>query len=73
MNEEKVYKILENILKVDKSLINNHMKSDDFDSWDSLATINIALALESEFGLTLSVEQISSINSVSNILNIEDL
>jgi acyl carrier protein len=72
INKEKVYEILSEILKLDIKLISEDKKADDFDSWDSLATINIALALEAEFDLTLSIEQISSINSISNILKITE-
>jgi acyl carrier protein len=71
-NKEKAYEVLSEILKIDIKSISEDKKADDFDSWDSLATINIALALEAEFNLTLSVEQISDINSVINILKIVD-
>lgn len=70
MIESKLYMILAELLRVDVDDINSEKTADDFSTWDSLAVINIALAVESEFDIALTPEQISKFNSVSNILNL---
>lgn len=35
--------------------------------WDSLAQVNIVLAVESEFGVTFEADQVHSLNSVAAI------
>ncbi len=69
MIKNKLYEILAELLRVDVAVINSEKTADDFATWDSLAVINIALAVESEFDISLTPEQISEFNSVANIFN----
>ncbi len=70
MIKNKLYAILAELLRVDVADISSEKTADDFATWDSLAIINIALAVESEFDISLTPEQISEFNSVANIVNL---
>lgn len=39
-------------------------------AWDSLATLNLAFAVEEEFGIQFEVEEIEKINSFQSCLNL---
>ena len=62
-----VVKIIEEILleKVD-----TETTKDQTNNWDSLNHIKIIIALQSNFNIKLSVDEISSIKSVQNIIDI---
>lgn len=66
----KIYAILSEFIKVQPSDITKDLSIHNCETWDSLAIINIALAIESEFSISLSAEQISNLTSVENILSI---
>jgi acyl carrier protein len=40
----------------------------EIEDWDSVAHIKLVLALEEDFGIRLSIEEVSAINSVSAFL-----
>lgn len=44
------------------------LKIGDLDEWDSLGNFNLLLAIESEYGLRFSLEEMSGIKSVSSIV-----
>ena len=43
-------------------------KHEEFDEWDSLTHMNLVSALEEEFGISLSVDDISEMDSVMRVL-----
>jgi acyl carrier protein len=55
-------------LGVAPEAINPETLRDECPKWDSLANLNLMLALEDAFGITLTVEQISDLRSVPAIL-----
>ena len=44
------------------------LKIGDLEEWDSLGNFNLLLAIESEYGLRFSLEEMSGIKSVSGIV-----
>jgi acyl carrier protein len=44
----------------------------NFEDWDSVATVQIVLAIEEEFDLRLSTEEVAHIDSVKYLLNVID-
>jgi acyl carrier protein len=44
----------------------------NFEDWDSVATVQIVLAIEEEFSLRLSTEEVAHIDSVKYLLNVID-
>ncbi len=69
MLEEKLFPILAELLSISAHDLNITTKAEEIETWDSLAIINIALAIESEFDLSLTPEQIAEFNSVEYIYN----
>ncbi len=45
-------------------------RKEDIATWDSINFLNLIIEIESEFDLSLEVEEIEKINSVSNIISI---
>jgi acyl carrier protein len=43
-------------------------KHEEFDEWDSLTHMNLVSALEEEFGISLSVDDISEMDTVTRVL-----
>tara|TARA_B100000787_G_C16058818_1_gene234608 strand:+ start:131 stop:382 length:252 start_codon:yes stop_codon:yes gene_type:complete len=75
--QNKIYKILSAILKVDIKKLKKHLKSSkNINNWDSLSHIKIIMAIEEEFNVKFSNKEISKtiddkdklINSVLEIL-----
>jgi acyl carrier protein len=50
--------------------IHKGLTKDDFEDWNSLATAQIIMALESRFNKHFTDEEIASINSVDDIIRL---
>lgn len=57
-------------LNVRPSEINVDTARESIDTWDSLAVINLTVALEAEYGVSLSAEDVDSLISVRGILDV---
>lgn len=68
--ENRVKKVIADILMVDVSEINNESSPETIESWDSLKQMNIVVALEEEFDLMFTDEQIVEMLNVGLIINI---
>jgi acyl carrier protein len=68
--QEKVIQVLVNILQVLPEEISTKTTSDDVEKWDSMNHINMILALEQEFGIRYDEEQVVSMLSVGEIIEI---
>lgn len=67
---KKIYLILSDLLDRDENDFSLDSSSDQFETWDSVATINLTVALEDEFGVVLSAEDVESLTSVRAIMNV---
>lgn len=67
---KKIYLILSNLLDIDENELNMNSNSDHFENWDSIALINLAVALEDEYGISLSAVEVESLTSVQAIVNV---
>lgn len=67
--ENKVIEIISSILNVDKSTLTLESSPENLSNWDSLNHMNIIMALEEEFELTLSEEDIIEMLSIETIVN----
>jgi acyl carrier protein len=56
-NEEDLRQVLADILDLEASAINETASVDTIKQWDSLKHLNLVLALEERFGVTLTEEQ----------------
>lgn len=62
-----VVESIANALQVSPAEITPELKAADIDNWDSLGTMAILLALETDFGLRLGPGQTSELQSVRRI------
>jgi acyl carrier protein len=65
---ERVQTTIATTLKVPVSSITTATRDADVPAWDSLGQLNLMMALEQTFGLTLDVEDFSTLTSVPAIL-----
>ena len=57
MNENKLKQVMANVFGVGASVIDENTSVDTLEEWDSLHHLNLVLALESSFDVTLTEEQ----------------
>ncbi|HUR92458.1 MAG TPA: acyl carrier protein [Gemmatimonadaceae bacterium] len=62
--KERVYKILSSAFGTPVDSLSDEDGPDTIDAWDSLSHVNLVLALESEFGITLSDDDVNNMLSV---------
>ncbi len=74
LNEDTLKKVMATMLKVDASEISADSSMDNMPNWDSLGHMNLVLALEEEFKVTIPDEDAGNITSYKLIkLVLEDL
>jgi acyl carrier protein len=56
-NEEQLRQVLADVLDLEASAIGETASVDTIEQWDSLKHLNLVLALEERFGVTLTEEQ----------------
>jgi len=64
--------LMVNVFNVIEDEITLETSRDDLESWDSLQHLNLMLALEQEFDLTLEVDDLGILTSVHAILKYLD-
>lgn len=67
---EQVKLIISTLMEVSVDAVTLESKKTDFDKWDSLNQLALVMEIESAFGISLSLEEMSSINSVQDILEL---
>ena len=70
MSVSTIIEIFQDILDVKKGTVNLNSTSSDIDEWDSVATVNIIVALEDEFGIKFKLEDIQTVNSVQDFVDL---
>ncbi len=63
LNEYALKQVIATMLNVDVSIINENSSMDNVPSWDSLRHMNLVLALEDEFKVTIPDEDAGNITS----------
>ncbi len=64
----RVSRIVSDIVRCPVEDIHATAGQDSLEAWDSLAQINIIVAIEIEFGRTFSAEDVFALNSVEKIV-----
>ncbi len=75
MDEElknRIRKIVISVFAIDEKGFGFDKTQDDFKNWDSLSHMSLVSALEEEFKISLSVDEISNLDSVKKILEVVD-
>jgi acyl carrier protein len=74
LNENVLKQVMATLLKVDAESIGPESSMDNIPNWDSLRHMNLVLALEEEFGVTIPDEDAGNITSYKLIkLVLDDL
>jgi acyl carrier protein len=68
--EEKLLKLVSDVLDVPYEKLSLKSNVDDFENWDSLAQMNLVFAIEETFGVTLTDEQVFSVRSLKSLYEI---
>lgn len=68
--EEQLKEIMGDILNLDAGSVDGSTSKDNTASWDSLNHINLVVALEQEFGLLFDLQEIESMLSYDQILQV---
>jgi acyl carrier protein len=68
MLKEKVFKIISQLLNVPLEQVNERSSPENLENWDSFQHMNLILALEEEFKIQFTDEEIVLVGDVSIIL-----
>ena len=60
MNEDKLKEIIADTFDIDEDEINGEMTSDSVEKWDSLNHLRLVTALEDEFDIKLTMEEVNT-------------
>lgn len=72
MKKEIVIEIFNDILDLEMGLISDNSSPEDFPEWDSMANVNIMLALEEKFNIKFNLDDIEDAKNVSDFINLVD-
>ena len=59
--KEKIYQIMSNVFEIPESEISDDSSFDSIESWDSIRHLNLILALEEEFSITIPDEEVGNL------------
>ena len=68
--EDRIKQIMGDTLGVDPEQVEDTAAMDNTDGWDSFAHINLCLALEQEFQIVLDVDEMESMISFFDIVDV---
>ena len=72
MNEKQIFVKLKDIIREVfpeyKSEIVPDVKQEDIEEWDSLGHLNLFMAVEQIFNISFSMEEVTDINSIHDII-----
>lgn len=68
--EERIKAVIADVLAIEASSIDEQSSMDTIEAWDSLAQIDLVAALEEEFALGFEVEEIETMTSFADILDV---
>ena len=67
---EKVNEIFQEIFDDDELVIDETTNSEDIEDWDSLEQINILVAIQDEFDITFSLDDVSDLQTVGDTIDL---
>jgi acyl carrier protein len=71
--QERIRGIIADITHVPPEKVTGEASCENVEAWDSVAQINVIIGVESEFGVSFSVEELHSLNSVEKIRSAVEL
>ena len=71
MNQkERLQEIFRDIFDDEELVITEDMSANDIEDWDSLAQINLIIAIEKEFKVKFNLEEVSSLKNIGEMLEL---
>ena len=71
MNQkERLQEIFRDIFDDEKLIITEDMSANDIEDWDSLAQINLIIAIEKEFKVKFNLEEVSNLKNIGEMLEL---
>lgn len=67
---EKLKEILEDVLDIPCNDFTENTLRKDIEEWDSLAHINIVMAMENEFKVKFTLQEVNMMSEISRIIDI---
>ena len=71
-NLERILKVLSLVFEIEIDQLNKNSSINNIESWDSLNHIKLIIALEEEFNIDLTEEEIMEMDSLETIINTLD-
>lgn len=68
--KEKLQEIFRDIFDDEELVIIEEMTATDIEDWDSLAQINLIIAIEKEFGVKFNLEEVSKLKNIGEMLDL---
>ena len=68
--EDKIYRVVSDVMGIPISEITDESSPDTIEAWESLSHINLALAIEAEFKISLAPDDVLEMLSVGLIKTI---
>ncbi len=62
--------IFSNLFSIEPSQIHSKLSATDVDKWDSLQHLNLVVAIEEEFGISIDAEQITEMLTYELIISL---
>ena len=74
MNREEVYeqltRVFSDVFDNEDITINDNTTADDIDEWDSMEYINLIMAVEEEFSIKFTMEQVNGMKNVGEMVGL---
>ncbi len=74
MNREEVYeqltRVFRDVFDNEDITINDNTTADDIDEWDSMEYINLIMAVEEEFSIKFTMEQVNGMKNVGEMVGL---
>jgi len=71
--KERLQEIFRDIFDDEELEIREEMSAKDIEDWDSLAQINLIIAIEKEFGVKFNLEEVSKLKNIGEMLELINL
>ena len=66
--KERLQEIFRDVFDDEELEIREDMSAKDIEDWDSLAQINLIIAIEKEFGVKFKLEEVSKLKNIGEML-----
>ena len=67
--EARVKRMVADVLNISAARVTREMSPQSVDNWDSVQHLNLVLAMESEFGVSVPPEDIDKLRTVGDIID----